>query len=75
MKKISAIIIVIITIVLLGGCGNSDKYPRISIEPTSWRIDHILLPLRENYKFAEVPYTIEETEEGYNIIIHCVKGE
>ena len=74
MKKILFILILIIMIFLLSGCGgDSNKLPRVELWKDSWRINTIYLPLRDNHKFAEVPYGIEETENGYNIIIYCVE--
>ena len=63
----------ILTILMCSGCSNSGKIPRIDILPTHWRFDSIHLPLRENHKFCEVPYGIQETDIGYDIVIHCEK--
>lgn len=75
MKKILLILLLIILTFILCACGNEDKFPRVGIYPTHWKVDSILLPLRNGYQFAEVPYGIEETENGYNIIIYCVEEE
>lgn len=71
MKKF-IILILLIMIILLSGC-NADKVPRVDIVFTGIIYDTIYLPLRPGHQFAEVPYGIEETENGYNIIIYCVK--
>ena len=73
MKKIFVALILIITIFLLSGCGDSFEIPRIELIKNDWSFDTTYLPLRDNHKFAEVPYGIEETENGYNIIIYCVE--
>ena len=74
MKKILIILIFIILIFLLSGCsGDNSKLPRVELWKDPWRVDAIYLPLRDNHTFAEVPYGIEETENGYNIIIYCVE--
>lgn len=75
MKKIFTILILIILIIILSGCGlgDQDKFPRVEMVKDEYTANAIFLPLRENHKFAEVPYSIEETENGYNIIIHCIK--
>lgn len=73
MKKIFIALILIITIFLLSGCGDSFKIPRVELIKNEWNSDTTYLPLRNNHKFAEVPYGIEETENGYNIIIYCVE--
>ena len=72
-KKFIAFILIICILFLLTACGNGDKAPRVEIVPTNWTIDTTYLPLRANHIFAEVPYSIEETNNGYNIIIHCIK--
>jgi hypothetical protein len=73
MKKIFIALILIFIIFLLSGCGDSFKIPRVELIKNGWRFDNTYLPLRDNYKFAEIPYGIEETENGYNIIIYCVE--
>lgn len=73
MKRIFVALILIITIFLLSGCGDSFEIPRIELIKNGWSADTTYLPLRDNHKFAEVPYGIEETENGYNIIIYCVE--
>ena len=75
MKKILIVLILIIIIIIISGCnfGDQAKFPRVEIAKDEYTANAIYLPLRENYKFAEVPYGIEETENGYNIIIHCIK--
>ncbi len=73
MKKIFIALILIIIIFLLSGCGDSFEIPRVELIKNSWSFDTTYLPLRGNHKFAEVPYGIEETENGYNIIIYCVE--
>ena len=62
----------ILIIMMCSGCGSS-KIPRIDILPNYWGFDSIHLPLRENHKFCEVPYGIQETDIGYDIVIHCEK--
>lgn len=75
MKKIVAVFMLIVLIIILSGCdfGDQEKIPRIELIKDDWSANTIYLPLRENHKFAEVSYSIEETENGYNIIIHCIK--
>lgn len=75
MKKIFAILMLIVLIIILSSCdfGDQDKFPHVEMAKDEYAANAIFLPLRENHKFAEVPYSIEETENGYNIIIHCIK--
>ena len=75
MRKLSIVILLIFIAIALSGCSDADKAPRVEICKSHWTLDTICIPLRENYKFDEVPYSIEETEQGYNIIIYCIKGE
>lgn len=56
-------------VLLLTGCSQS----LVKIVPTYSPYGEVTLPLRENYRFAENSYDIEETEDGYDIIIHCIK--
>ena len=63
MKKIFIALILIFIIFLLSGCGDSFKIPRVELIKNGWRFDNTYLPLRDNYKFAEMPYGIEETEK------------
>ena len=75
MKKLWIILLLIILIIILSACnfGDQEKIPRIELIKDEWSANTIYLPLREDHKFAEVPYNIEETEHGYDIIIHCIK--
>lgn len=74
-KFIQIIVPIIVTIILLVTMFTNDAYktPQITLKRGFFRMSHIYIPLRDNYDFSEVPYTIEETENGYNIIIHCIK--
>lgn len=67
------IFMMILIIMMCSGCGNSDKFPRVDILPSHWRFDNFYVPLREGYQFCEVPYGIVETNNGYDIVIHCEK--
>jgi hypothetical protein len=46
---------------------------RIEVIKNRSVLDNFSIPLRENYSFSEDLYSIEETEDGYNIVIHCIK--
>ena len=63
-KKIFILFLILLTIILTGCRG----YYVAANEPNS----ATCIDLRENYKFAEDVYTIQNTPEGYDIIIHCV---
>lgn len=60
--------------VLACACGVTDRWPRVCIERSDMRFDHINIPLREGYQFAEDAYDVAETEAGYDIIIHAERA-
>ena len=73
-KYIGIIISTIISIIIILAVGLTNIIPkRIDIIKNKFALDNLTIPLRENYSFSEDLYSIEETEDGYNIIIHCIK--
>jgi len=48
-------------------------YPKIELWRDGNRAHTILIKAEEGYTFAEEPYSIEETTEGYNIVIHMTQ--
>lgn len=74
MKKYIWIILPIVSIIIiLAACFTNIKPKRIDVIKNKSALDNFTIPLRENYSFSEDLYSIEETEDGYNIIIHCIK--
>ena len=74
MKKYIWIIFLIIEIIiLLAVCFTNIIPRRIDVIKNRSVLDNFSISLRENYSFSEDLYSIEETEDGYNIIIHCIK--
>lgn len=74
MVKRILIIFLIFSIIFLTGCSSyMDAIPRIEIIRSTWRSENIILSVRENYDLAEDIYTIEDTTDGYNLIIHFTK--
>lgn len=71
MKKGILIGILAAALLLLSSCGDFDKVPRLEIVRSGWRYDSIVIALRDKHKFAEDIYTTVDTENGYDIIIHC----
>lgn len=69
MKKI--IIVLLASLLLLTGCSGN----RVRISRHSVTVENIVLPLRYGYKFAEDVYTVQDTDQGYDIIIHAVKED
>lgn len=68
MKKIM-IVMILASCLLLAGCDAN----RVRISRNSVQIENIVLPVRQGFRFAEDAYTIEETETGYDIIVHIEK--
>lgn len=75
MSKRAAVKITLLAllVLLLAGCTETDKWPRVQIERTGFSCDDLTLPLRDGYIFAEQMYSIQETDEGYDIVVHAVK--
>lgn len=73
-KYIWIIISTIISIIIILVVSLTNIRPkRIDVIKNRSALDNFTIPLRENYSFSEDLYSIEETEDGYNIIIHCIK--
>lgn len=76
MKKLFLIIMMILIILMCTACGKQYQFPQVRLMPTCIRSDHIYIPLREGYEFAEVPFGIIESDDGwYNITIYCVRKQ
>jgi len=73
-KYIWIIISTIISIIIILVVSLTNISPkRIDIIRNRSALNNFSIPLRENYSFSEDLYSIEETEDGYNIVIHCIK--
>lgn len=70
MKKI-IIIALLASLLLLTGCSGD----RVRISRHSVTVENIVLPLRHGFRFAEDVYTVSETDQGYDIIIHAVRED
>ena len=74
MKKYMWIILPIVSIIIiLATCFINIRPKRIDVIKNKSALDNFTIPLRKSYSFSEDLYSIEETEDGYNIIIHCIK--
>lgn len=75
MKKYTWIIILPILsfIIVLVTCFTNIRPKRIDIIRNRSALNNFTISLRQNYSFSEDLYSIEETEDGYNIIIHCIR--
>ncbi len=72
MKKAIIILLLAVLLLTLTACSNTG---RVRISQNNVWIDNLVLSIRQGYKLSEDVYSIEETETGYNIIIHAVKEE
>ena len=48
-------------------------YPKIELWRDGNRSHTTLIEVKDGYKFADEPYSIEDTEDGYNIVVHLNK--
>jgi len=48
-------------------------YPKIELWRDGNRFNTTLIEVKDGYKFADEPYSIEDTEDGYNIVVHLNK--
>ena len=72
MKKTMMILLLVALLTMLSSCSSTG---RVRITQNSVWIDNLVLSIRHGYTLSEDVYSIEETETGYNIIIHAVKEE
>lgn len=72
MKKAIIVLLLAALLLTLTACSSTG---RVRITQSSVWIDNLVLSIRQGYKLSEDVYSIEETETGYNIIIHAVKEE
>ena len=70
MKKAIIVLLLVVLLTMLSSCSNTG---RVRISQNSVWIDNLVLSIRHGYKIAEDAYSITETDNGYDIIIHAVK--
>ena len=71
MKKTIIVLLLAALLLTLTACSSTG---RVRISQNSVWIDNLVLAIRHGYKIAEDAYSIMETDNGYDIIIHAVKG-
>lgn len=60
----------------LTGCGvDANNYPFVKIERDTKYSHDIVIPIGRGYGFNRQVYTIEEHDDGFDIIIHVKAGE
>jgi len=64
-------VFLIALLMVLSGCESSQ---RVKINNSSVTVDNLILSIRNGYNLSENVYDIEETAEGYDIIIHVEKA-
>ena len=72
MKKAIIVLLLVVLLLTLTACSSTG---RVRITQNSVWIDNLVLSIRHGYKIAEDAYSITETDNGYNIIIHAVKED
>ena len=70
MKKLLIGLLLAGILMMLAGCSGTE---RVRIAQNSVWIDNMILTIRHGYRLAEDVYSIEETAEGYDIVIHAVQ--
>lgn len=75
MKKTLLMVIMGFFLITLSGC-NSPNFPRIHYEHSGFTYDSNsrYIHIKDGYVLSQTnPYNEMETENGYDIVIHCVK--
>ena len=75
MKKIVIVLMLAAMVAALTGC-NSDasQYPFVKIERDTKYSHDIVIPIGQGVCFTRQVYTIEEYDDGFDIIIHVKAG-
>ena len=72
MKKAIIVLLLAVLLLMLTACSVTG---RDRIAQNSVWIDNLVISIRHGYKIAEDAYSITETDNGYDIIIHAVKED
>ena len=70
-KKMIVVVILASLLFSLTACGKD----RVRISRNSLYVEDIILPIRQGYRFAEDCYSINNTEAGYDIVVHLERCE
>ena len=75
MKKIIIGLMLAAVVAALTGCGADPKqYPFVKIERDTKYSHDIVIPIGQGFGFNRQVYTIEEHDDGFDIIIHVKAG-
>lgn len=73
MKKVMLVAMLSAALLTLSGC-STDKFPRVSIQRTHWKMDNTKLPLPNGYNFNELHlYEIILDDDQPHVRINLVK--
>lgn len=76
MKKIVIGLMLAAVVAALTGCDSNDaEYPFVKIERDTKYSHDIVIPIGRGFGFNRQVYTIEEHDDGFDIIIHVKAGE
>lgn len=74
MKKIALGLVLAAVVAALTGCNDASKYPFVKIERDTRYSHDIVIPIGQGFSFTRQVYTIEERDDGFDIIIHVKAG-
>lgn len=74
MKKVVIGLVLAAVVAALTGCSSVD-YPFVKIERDNRYSHDIVIPIGRGFGFNRQVYTIEEHDDGFDIIIHVKAGE
>lgn len=68
--------ILVLSLLMLTGCGATRWTPRIVCQPTIYRADNRTIEIEKGYTLNDGhSYDIEWTDDGYDIIFHFVEEQ
>jgi len=71
-KRIAFLLLLIVVAIWFTGCDR--RYPYIRIERDNKFRNDVIIYVDDGYTISRQMYTIDEYDDGYDIIIHCVKA-
>lgn len=66
--------ILVLSLLMLTGCTNTEWTPRIAYQPTIYKADNRTIEIEKGYVLNDGhSYDIEWTDDGYDIIFHFIE--